>query len=651
MLWLLLANTWGDTPWNRPNSLRIIPKVPQNWEELMVQQYVDVRLFWDQHENAQIEMLSTRGWKILSTDASSGYTVQNVSLNSTFRIRLQSGIRYSPVQSITLWYNPRELLHIYQHNALATEPQIPKVPISELQIQNDHIWFSTLGYGLYSTDLSGKILSITNYFTRWNGLLSDQILSLDTIHNQIIIGSAQGSQLWSTSGELLQTWTSELPHPYTQRVYLDETKKIIGTYRGLYNPDTQETYLSPWSVFSMLQIDNILWVGYDGLQKLDFSTGEVSTINSDIGTVYDITRVGDFIYLSSKLGLYRIAHQKQDPDFEEITPYVGNLLYVENNMDKDQHPWFAVESDGLITPEAKIWREKSWHEDLQLSSVYSIAGHQDDGTKLFVGGKEGLRIISDPLQDNSQIHIPPSIDVWQPVGMNKNRYFFDWNYLYTVQENLPITQQLPSPIIDIHDQSIAMRDVIIQGSNTTITPPARLISATTWLSRLWVSTADGVYRYEEQIQAWKQQDYVPPMSDLQGSKEMLWGLGKDGIPYRIQPLKGYLRLHNSTSISPSQKTLCVLKEGDLYQILPLEEEDILEVYTPHDILAIAGDGQGGCYYVSEDGQIGQISSEREHRFGLVEEFTSVYNLTVDDQGLLWILSASGPYVVYPEHLR
>ena len=63
MLWLLLANTWGDTPWNRPNSLRIIPKVPQNWEELMVQQYVDVRLFWDQNENAQIEMLSTRGWK------------------------------------------------------------------------------------------------------------------------------------------------------------------------------------------------------------------------------------------------------------------------------------------------------------------------------------------------------------------------------------------------------------------------------------------------------------------------------------------------------------------------------------------------------------------------------------------------------------
>ena len=139
MLWLLLANTWGDTPWNRPNSLRIIPKAPQNWEGLMVQQYVDVRLFWDQNENAQIEMLSTRGWKILSTDASSGYTVQNVPLNSTFRIRLQSGIRYSPVQSITLWYNPRELLQIYHNEILAKEPKIPKVPVSELHIQNDQI--------------------------------------------------------------------------------------------------------------------------------------------------------------------------------------------------------------------------------------------------------------------------------------------------------------------------------------------------------------------------------------------------------------------------------------------------------------------------------------------------------------------------------
>ena len=153
-----------------------------------------------------------------------------------------------------------------------------------------------------------------------------------------------------------------------------------------------------------------------------------------------------------------------------------------------------------------------------------------------------------------------------------------------------------------------MRDVIIQGSDTTITPPAPLISATTWLSRLWVSTADGVYRYEEQIDL-ETTGLCSTYVRFTGSKEMLWGLGKDGIPYRIQPLKGYLRLHNSTSISPSQKTLCVLKEGDLYQILPLEDEDIVEVYTPHDILAIAGDGQGGCYYVSEDGQIGQISSK------------------------------------------
>ena len=146
MYWLLLANTWGDTPWNRPNSLRIIPKSPQSWEELIVQQYVDVRLFWDQNESAQIEILSTKGWKVLSHDAVSGYIVNNIPLNSTFRIRLQSGIRYSPVQPITLWYNPQELLKMYHSKALATEPKIPKVPISELHIQNDQIWFSKPGH-------------------------------------------------------------------------------------------------------------------------------------------------------------------------------------------------------------------------------------------------------------------------------------------------------------------------------------------------------------------------------------------------------------------------------------------------------------------------------------------------------------------------
>ena len=94
-----------------------------------------------------------------------------------------------------------------------------------------------------------------------------------------------------------------------------------------------------------------------------------------------------------------------------------------------------------------------------------------------------------------------------------------------------------------------------------------------------------------------------------------------------------------------------MRNGDLFQIHPLKEDDIIEVYTPHDIFAITGDEQGGCYYVSEDGQVGHITSNGEHTFGMIEEFTAIYDITIDDKGFLWLLSASGPYVVYPEHLR
>ena len=96
-----------------------------------------------------------------------------------------------------------------------------------------------------------------------------------------------------------------------------------------------------------------------------------------------------------------------------------------------------------------------------------------------------------------------------------------------------------------------------------IEPPASLISATNWLSRLWVSTKDGVFRYEADEQLWKQQDFVPAMSDLQASPEMLWGLGDDGIPYRIQPLKGYLRLFGSDAIAPSQN-YCMSSRMETY---------------------------------------------------------------------------------------
>ena len=73
--------------------------------------------------------------------------------------------------------------------------------------------------------------------------------------------------------------------------------------------------------------------------------------------------------------------------------------------------------------------------------------------------------------------------------------------------------------------AIAMRDVLIQGSTQILTPPAPLFLATTWPSRLWVSTADGVYRYEEHP-SFEQQDYVPPMPDLQVPKKCC-GVGKD----------------------------------------------------------------------------------------------------------------------------
>ena len=51
------------------------------------------------------------------------------------------------------------------------------------------------------------------------------------------------------------------------------------------------------------------------------------------------------------------------------------------------------------------------------------------------------------------------------------------------------------------------------------------------------------------------------------------------------------------------------------------------------------------------GQIGHISEDGKHRWGIVEEFTSIYSMHIDNKGLIWLLTPQGPYVVYPELLQ
>ena len=96
-----------------------------------------------------------------------------------------------------------------------------------------------------------------------------------------------------------------------------------------------------------------------------------------------------------------------------------------------------------------------------------------------------------------------------------------------------------------------------------------------------------------------------------------------------------------TSVSPSQKTLCVLKEGDLYQILPLEDEDIRNIH-PNILPRREMDKEGA--QKPQDGQIG-LDFKRS-TIWLGRRIYICIQSDADDQGLR-ILSASGPFAFIP----
>ena len=77
--------SWADTPWNRPDSLRIIPRTPQSWEVLERKEQIDVRIFWDQQDVASIEMLDSGRWKEIASAVHSGHVVLNVPIQAQFQ--------------------------------------------------------------------------------------------------------------------------------------------------------------------------------------------------------------------------------------------------------------------------------------------------------------------------------------------------------------------------------------------------------------------------------------------------------------------------------------------------------------------------------------------------------------------------------------
>ena len=132
MIGLLSSFLWASDPWNRPKELRIVPEPPQSWADLRAEEQ---RLrFWWEGEDAELSMLTEKGWQTLEKNISPGWTSPPLPVYSHFRLRCKDGLRWSPVTIPQAWITPLELETVEQETS---DSWLPSYSVTEVDQTQD----------------------------------------------------------------------------------------------------------------------------------------------------------------------------------------------------------------------------------------------------------------------------------------------------------------------------------------------------------------------------------------------------------------------------------------------------------------------------------------------------------------------------------
>ena len=239
MIGLFSSFLWASDPWNRPKELRIVPEPPQSWADLRSE---EKRLrFWWEGENAELSMLTDKGWQMIENDIHPGWTSPPLPIHSHFRLRCEDGLRWSPATTPQAWSTPLEIGKI---DSSADDSWLPSYSVTEIdQTQDGSVWFGILGGGVTQLKTNGE----TVHLGRWDGLLSERIVSIDAQNEDLLVGTSEGAVLLKRNSNEQRYWGKELPDRYVQRVLLDDSI-WIGTYRGLFLESEAESTSIPLKI-------------------------------------------------------------------------------------------------------------------------------------------------------------------------------------------------------------------------------------------------------------------------------------------------------------------------------------------------------------------------------------------------------------------
>ncbi len=360
--------------------------------------------------------------------------------------------------------------------------------ISNIFIDKDKIYVSTLGGGLIICQLEGEKLTVLKNYTEANGLKSDYIYStLITDNNELYVAS-DGGGLEKLVNEKFQSLNKSLK--LTSTTIYSLVKDSKGNIWGVTNLDGVIKYsgktLTSFKAKSGLRDEapqqiieyngTMYLIHSKGIDKIDIATSQVSyydILEGDLEPNLNSVYIKDgTLYSALNIGIlsYRIKPEHSDKikPIALITKLLvnyktssqdssHNLTHNQNNL--------SIEFSGIWTknPEKLLYRYmlKGLNTDWETSSFAKMVNYNnlDAGEYVFiVQSKNDEDVWSDPVEFKFSVALP----IWKRplfwiilvlvVGLSVY-WFIKWRIKALKKENLILEEKVAQRTSEIEKQS------------------------------------------------------------------------------------------------------------------------------------------------------------------------------------------------------
>ncbi len=654
----------GDEAIRPPGEVRAAEVAPSKLSDLDKGRRL-VRVWWDSGphppaEGAIVEALVRDRWTVVALGASPGVSAGRLEPGARVRVRWPGGVPSDPVAPAR-GAGPGEV------SRLAGEGLQGSVA-ADIGPDEAGAWVALLDGGL--ARLQKDDLKVTQWGL-YEGLPSGQVnavaAGVDASGAPVAwVGTAAGLARLR-DGEVDRVWTTAhgLPDDWVQALWpIEETGGVwVGTYQGLAKltpgeavEDTVEVeqVLAPWSVFSLSPgPPGELWAGYAGVHTLP--SGEPVAGVSDELDVWDADVLGPRAYLATGgQGLVVLEEGEVSPWWEPSGGAVYALERVGGQL------YAAAGGQGLVALSDSTGLSQRWDQarGLPSSTVYEVVAGPP--RKLWVGTAGGVAMAW-PERD---VVVPWPLSP-AAAGVSARAVVADRRgavlagdegaaALSKIPRGWRGALAVPGPVLTMVELGrslwlIGLRDAWVAegGELRRVALPGPVRAAVEVNGALWVGGPGGLHRYDPALERFVPGPRVGAVTALAADAGTLWagvsgGVLAMGSTGEVQAFE----VNRPDVIAPSPEGIWLGDAVGLALLNPADGSWVRVSGVGEGVMALGRAG-GKTWMSPESGGVYSLPELAPLEGSAAAEVGSVYAISGDERGRLWVMGSVGAFVVTP----